>query len=172
MTRKNCQPSRCLPPIHGILKPAKRRLVAKDQEHISFEIAVFSQQIRFYIWTPSHLQNFVESQIYAQYSTAQIIQQSTDYASRVVDANTNIQAAELGLNQHTTLPIRTFLTFEVDPLSGITAVLSRLSLEEEIWIQVLTKPISDSWHQLGNKHSRRIKTGGFDLTSFISGSVS
>ena len=153
--------------IHGILRPSKRRLTAKNQEHISFEIAAVKQQIKFYIWTPAHLQDFIESQIYAQYSTAQIIEQSTDYASRIIDPEVNVRMAELGLNQHSTIPIRTFQTFEVDPLSGITAVLSRLGIEEEIWIQILTRPISDSWHQLGNKRSHRIRNGGFGFNSFI-----
>src|SRR5690606_6939211 len=47
--------------LHGILRP-KAELVREGvlQEHISFEIASIGKRIRFYVWTPKHLQNFVE----------------------------------------------------------------------------------------------------------------
>ena len=153
--------------LHGILRPTKRRLAAKDQEHIGFEIAAIEQRIQFYIWTPKHLQNFVEGQVYAQYPSAQIFKLDDDYSQR--DLGHRIyRAAELGLNNHDSLPIRTFPSFEVDPLSGITAVLSRLTGGEEIWIQILVRPIADSWHQQGSKYIRKIKTGGLNISSFVS----
>ena len=105
--------------------------------------------MRFYIWTPKHLQAFVEGQIYAQYPTVQIYEQDEDYADRQLH-QTVIHSAELVLTDDETLPIKTFPSFEVDPLAAITATLAKLDKEdEEMWIQIMARPIPDDWHRKG-----------------------
>src|SRR4051812_39595808 len=51
--------------LHGILRP-KTELLREGslQEHVSFEIVARENSIQFYVWTPKHLKDFVESQIY------------------------------------------------------------------------------------------------------------
>ena len=144
--------------LHGILRPPKRGLFQRtSQEHIGFEIVAIKQQIQFYVWTPRHLKNFVEGQVYAQYSTAQIFDLGEDYAGRQLNQPT-LHVIELGLNTHDSIPVKTFPNFEVDPLSGITAALGRLEPEEEIWIQVLARPIADDWHERGSRHIKKIES--------------
>ncbi|HEX8389908.1 MAG TPA: hypothetical protein VF597_00615, partial [Candidatus Saccharimonadales bacterium] len=71
--------------LHGILRDKRElRMTGGLQEHISFEIAVIDKLIRFYVWMPKHLQNFVEGQIYAQYPTVQIHTLDEDYTTREV----------------------------------------------------------------------------------------
>ncbi|MEX0919537.1 MAG: hypothetical protein WDZ32_00145, partial [Candidatus Saccharimonadales bacterium] len=67
--------------LHGILRP-KQELLREGalQEHISFEIVSVDKHIRFYIWTPKHLRNFVEGQVYAQYPSVNIVEVSEDYS--------------------------------------------------------------------------------------------
>src|SRR5262245_153031 len=50
--------------LHGTLRN-KRELALQGglQEHVSFELAASGGAVRFYIWVPKHLQNFVESQM-------------------------------------------------------------------------------------------------------------
>ncbi|HET9412384.1 MAG TPA: hypothetical protein VFO38_06135, partial [Candidatus Saccharimonadales bacterium] len=69
--------------LHGILR-SRRELATQGglQEHISFEVAAIDKRIRFYVWVPSFLQNFVEGQIYAQYPTVQIFRADEDYAAQ------------------------------------------------------------------------------------------
>lgn len=151
--------------LHGILRP-KSELVREGllQEHISFEIASIGKRIRFYIWTPKHLQNFVEGQVYAQYPTAQIHELREDYSDSPIGQRV-VHSAELVLTDNEVLPIKTFQSFEVDPLAAITATLAKLEEEgEELWIQVLARPIDDSWHKRGSKAVERIKRGGGILT--------
>ncbi len=146
--------------LHGILRPKNEiRRTGMLQEHISFEIASIGQQIRFYVWIPKYLQNFVEGQIYAQYPTVQIYPLKEDYATRELQYPV-IHTAELTTTDNEVLPIKTFTSFEVDPLAGITATLAKLDKQEEMWIQVLCRPIDDSWHQRGAKVVQRIKSGG------------
>ena len=153
--------------LHGILKAKKKGFKSVEQEHIGFEIVAISNNIYFYIWMPKHLQNFVEGQVYAQYSSAQIITQTEDYTLRPLKQKV-VHTVELGLTDNETLPIKTFPNFEVDPLSGITATLARLKEEgEEIWIQILARPIADDWHKRGRKQIAKIKNGSLRLSNFV-----
>jgi hypothetical protein len=147
--------------LHGILRSKKElRFSGTVQEHISLEVAAIGQRIRFYIWMPKQLQAFVEGQIYAQYPTVQIYEQTEDYAERRLN-QTVIHSAELTLTDNETLPIKTFPSFEVDPLAAITATLAKLDKEdEEVWIQIMSRPIPDTWHRKGQKTAARIKAGG------------
>ena len=144
--------------LHGILKP-KRELAKGFQDQISFEIAAIGQQIRFYVWVPLSLQGFVEGQIYAQYPTAQISELDEDYANRTMPQST-IHTAELTLTDNETIPIKSFPSFEVDPLAAITATFSKLEQpNEEMWVQVIVRPISNEWHRQSSRIANRIKSG-------------
>ena len=148
--------------LHGILRD-KQELKNSGgvQEHLSFEIVSTAGQIRFYVWTPKVLQSFVEGQIYSQYPTVQIYKMNEDY----VDTRTKYPinySAELGLTEPDALPIKTFDSFEVDPLAGITGTLAKLNPDrsEEMWIQILARPIPDDWHKnTTDKWIRKIKSG-------------
>lgn len=135
--------------LHGILRDRQElKNSGGVQEHLSFEIVSTAGQIKFYVWVPKILQNFVEGQIYSQYPTVQIHKMDEDY----VDGRSKypIQySAELGLIEDSALPIKTFDNFEVDPLAGITGTLAKLDPDnsEEMWIQILTRPILDDWHK-------------------------
>ena len=148
--------------LHGILRD-KRELKNSGgvQEHLSFEIVSTSGQIRFYVWVPKVLQSFVEGQIYSQYPTVQIYKMNEDY----VDARTKYPvsySAELSLTENEALPIKTFDSFEVDPLAGITGTLAKLDPEhsEEMWVQILARPIPDDWHKnTTDRWVRKVKSG-------------
>jgi hypothetical protein len=146
--------------LHGILRP-KSELVRDGiiQEHVSFEIVARENSIQFYVWTPKHLKDFVESQIYAQYPTVQIREGADDY-SRIEIGERTIYGTELALSKSDVLPIKTFVSFEVDPLAGITGVLAKLEESgEEVWIQILARPVDDSWQEKGKKHIDMLKAG-------------
>lgn len=158
--KKELAAEQMLAALHGILRSKRElRLSGTLQEHISLEIAAKGQRIRFYIWTPKHLQAFVEGQIYAQYPTVQITEQETDYSERQLEQEV-IHTAELTLTENETMPIKTFPSFEVDPLASITATLAKLDKEsEEMWIQIMARPIADDWHKRGAKMAARIRGG-------------
>lgn len=146
--------------LHGILRDrSELRLSGGLQEHISFEIAAVGKLIRFYVWTPKHLQNFVEGQIYAQYPTVQIHEADEDYTKRQFKHDV-IHTSELTLTDNEFLPIKTFQSFEVDPLAGITATLAKLEdSDEEVWLQFLVRPIADSWHKRASAFASSIRSG-------------
>ena len=148
--------------LHGILRDkTELRSSGGVQEHLSFEIVSTGGQIRFYVWVPKSLQSFVEGQIYSQYPTVQIYKVDEDYVDNRVNHNITY-SAELTLSDNEVLPIKTFDSFEVDPLAGITGTLAKLDPDhsEELWVQILTRPIPDDWHKnTTDKWVRKTKLG-------------
>lgn len=146
--------------LHGILRDKDElRLNGGIQEHLSFEIASVNGQIRFYVWVPRSLQSFVEGQMYAQYPTVQIHEADEDYVTHERN-HSIIYTGDITLTGSEFLPIKTFQSFEVDPLAGITGTLAKLeSTGEEVWIQVLARPIPDEWHKSTDKWINGLKGG-------------
>ncbi len=168
--------------LHSILRPAQDlKKEGSIQEHISFEMVADAKSIMFYVWTPKHLQNFVEGQVYAQYPTAEI-SVVDDYSKNVsldptgTDVNTDptstgididhdgiddcVAGCELKLIKPDYFPIKTFVSFEVDPLAGITGALSKIEgHSEKMWIQILTRPASDAWRNKGLAYAEGLKGG-------------
>jgi hypothetical protein len=163
--------------LHGILRDKKELRINRGiQEHLSFEIVSISGQIRFYVWVPKSLQSFVEGQIYAQYPSVQIHKADEDYTSHDRQHSV-LYTNEIVLTENAALPIKTFQSFEVDPLAGITGTLAKLEATgEEIWVQVLVRPIADDWHQSSERWIESVKGGnpfnalfggkGFDIRWF------
>jgi len=154
--------------LHGILRDKNELKYTNGvQEHLSFEIASVNGQIRFYVWVPKTLQSFVEGQIYSQYPSVQIHVADEDYVAHE-RRHSVIYTSEISLATSEFLPIKTFQSFEVDPLAGITGTLAKLeSTGEELWVQVLVRPIADDWHKASDSWIKSVKNG--DPFAFLKG---
>lgn len=160
--------------LHGILRDSKElRANGGYQEHLSFEIASVGGRIRFYVWVPKALQSFVEGQIYSQYPQVQIHAADEDYVTHERQ-HSIVYTSEITLTDKEFLPIKTFQSFEVDPLAGITGTLAKLEdTDEEIWIQMLVRPVADEWHKSSERWISSVRGGaglfsgeGFDMKWF------
>lgn len=157
--------------LHGLLTmPGKGLFRAAKREHISFEIAVLKKRIGFYVWVPNYLKSFVEEQIYAQYPTVHISEIS-DFTMSQEQTFHTVLATELKLINHDALPIKTFQSFEVDPLAAITATLAKFEDDEEAWIQLLLRPASSNWHKRNERYIAamrgRTKSAGGNLLTAL-----
>ncbi|HET8992072.1 MAG TPA: hypothetical protein VFN31_03510, partial [Candidatus Saccharimonadales bacterium] len=146
--------------LHGLLLFAPEKVFgASRRVRISFEIAVLKRRIGFYVSVPQYLKGFVEEQIYAQYPMVQITEVE-DYAIPTDTLHHNTLITELALSANQALPIKTFQSFEVDPLAAITATLAKFSEDEEAWIQLIIKPAPENWHKKSEKYVNSLRTGG------------
>ncbi|MCD8561467.1 hypothetical protein LRY29_00060 [Candidatus Saccharibacteria bacterium] len=152
--------------LHGILRDKEElRVSGGYQEHLSFEFASVNGQIRFYVWVPKSVRTFVESQIYSQYPTVQIRDAEEDYVAHEKHHSVT-HTAEIVLTDNDVLPVKTFQSFEVDPLAGITGTLAKLEATgEEIWVQILARPIADDWHKTTSKWIESVRNGKKSITS-------
>lgn len=141
--------------LHGLLQSTDNTFKSLYNERVSFEIAVKNKRIGFYVWVPEHLKSFVEDQIYAQYPTVQI-SEVDDYT--LSDSNMETQLiAELKLSANEALPIKTFPSFEVDPLAAITAALAQFEDNEEAWIQLVMGPAPDNWYKRSERYAANLR---------------
>jgi len=140
--------------LHGLLKSEPEL-----QEHISFEMASSGDRgIRFYVAVPSSIVKFVESQIYAQYPSANVSLVS-DYTDAINPSHTTYKVASLAFSKDNFYPIKSFRDFEIDPMSSITSAVSNLVKGEEVWLQVLVRPIPDRWQQEGFDFVNKVREG-------------
>lgn len=148
--------------LHGLLTmPSQGSGIFKqaERERISFEIAVLEKRIGFYVWVPVYLKDFVEEQIYAQYPTVHI-SEVADYTQVSAEPFQTVLSTELRLTVNDMLPIKTFQSFEVDPLAAITATLAKFEDHEEAWIQMLIKPAPSNWHRKSERYIAKMRGGG------------
>ena len=136
-------------PVRGLFKPAQR-------ERLSFEIAVLKKRIGFYVWVPNYIKSFVEEQIYAQYPTVHI-SEIEDYTMSTEQNFSIVLTTELRLINNEALPIKTFQSFEVDPLAAITATLAKFDDSEEAWIQLVLRPAASNWHKRNERYIAGLK---------------
>lgn len=143
--------------LHGLLTmPAAKLFQSTIRERLSFEIAVLGKRIGFYVWVPNYLKSFVEEQIYAQYPSVQI-SEVPDYTMNTEAHFATTLVTELKLTTHDALPIKTFQSFEVDPLAAITATLAKFEDNEEAWVQLLIKPAPSNWHKRSERYSAGLR---------------
>lgn len=139
--------------IHGIYSES-----TKYQSHLSFEIVARDKYIQFYVYLPKHIKDFVEGQIYAQYPSVEI-NEVDDYTEKIRPTEIKFAECDLAFTKPDVYPIKVFTSFDVDPLSGITSVMSKLSPGEEVWIQTLIRPIGDEWQEKGNRIVAAVRAG-------------
>jgi hypothetical protein len=138
--------------LHGILRNAD-----KSPDHFSFEIVAAHHGIYFIVVCKERYKKFIENQVYAQYPEAQITY-IKDYTPGLT-ANTQgtILVSELAQQKEYYLPIKTFESFDVDPLASITSTISKLVPGYEVWIQIVCRPINNQWQEYGKEYIDKIR---------------
>lgn len=133
----------------------------KTQDMFSFELVSIGGNIRFLIRTPDYFRDFVEANVYAQYSEAEIMKVD-DYAQFIPtdypDDKYEVFGAEFILAKPDPYPIKTYKYFTddiekefMDPLSNLLEVMSTMSTDEQMWVQLILEPVGDSWKKGGEK---------------------
>jgi len=128
------------------------------QEYISLEIVAEEDHITFYIFTPLQLREFVEGQLYAQYPELQITQ-VPDYTSQAKLEGLHVATAKMQLTKDYVYPIKTYSSLEIDPLAGLMAVMDNLKGNEQIWFQMITRPVGDEWQNKGVSYVQAMRNG-------------
>ena len=157
--------------IHGILED-----YIKCPDVVSFEVVSTEEDgICFYVVVPQHLSRFLEGQIYAQYPNADI-KYVKDYT--IEDSSNSevyVTTGEIEMEKDYIFPIKTFRSFEVDPLAAITGAMSELNIGEKVWLQIIVRPVSNYWQERSKRYITAIKEGrdpnGIGILGFLTGLV-
>jgi len=123
---------------------------------LSFEIASYNQAIHFYIVVPKSFRTFIESQITSQYPHIHLAE-SPEYLKNITKSPF-LALGNLLLAAPFYYPIKTYKEFkELDPLSSIVGVLSKLGQTESGLIQIVIEPPHFNWQsQVENMVNRGV----------------
>ncbi|OGY66273.1 MAG: hypothetical protein A3A04_02480 [Candidatus Harrisonbacteria bacterium RIFCSPLOWO2_01_FULL_40_28] len=147
--------------LSSITKLRDKYWYGKVQLWTSFEIVGNAGGIRFYVRVPADFQRLIESAVYSQYPNAEITE-AEDYVAMLPSIVPNqvydVWGVDLFLAKDSGYPIRTYSYFEekeeerrLDPIAALGEVMSTLKNDESAWIQVLIRPIDDSWKKKGEE---------------------
>lgn len=137
----------------------QKYFLGMKQDYFSCEIVGINGEIHFYIRGLRKYRDMVEAQVYSQYSHAEI-REVPDYVFNVPlnlpNKNWDMWGCKLELDREDYYPLRTYpLLIDLtktdqpflDPLAGLMEVMSKLRQGEQIWIQILLRPIEDKWRE-------------------------
>jgi len=127
--------------------------------HISMEITnpAGKEEIFFYLSVPKKFRERIEKQVLSFFPNA-LIEKITDYT--IFYPGNFTSAATLKLKNKYILPLRTYQTMEVDPLSEISNSLSKLDESKEgAAIQIVISPAGLGWRAEGRTVAREMQQG-------------
>jgi hypothetical protein len=130
------------------------------QDYFCFEIVGANGTIHFYVRVLRKYRDLIEAQIYSQYPQAEI-KEVEDYVNSVPldvpNKNWDLWGTKLKLAADDVYPIRTYqhliditVTKQpnfLDPLAGLMEIMGKLKQGEQIWIQLIFRPIGDEWRK-------------------------
>lgn len=140
----------------------------------SCEVVSFGGEIHFYMQVPAKHRNIIESALYAQYADLDVSEAEGDYIHRLPVTEGQLEQEgyklfgnELKLQEHDAYPIRTYVDFEaieeerqLDPISALLEVLTKVKPQEHLWIQILIRPAGDVWRKAGEELVKELKEKG------------
>jgi hypothetical protein len=126
---------------------------------ISFEIVGLPESIRFYIYCPRKLASWVEKQVLGSYQDAEIIEAKEH---NIFDEDGRVAFAQFELSDDPFYPLKTYESFEGDPLANITSSLANVGENEGIVIQLVISPAGSGWQKNGRKHVSKVEENNAD----------
>ncbi len=116
-----------------------------------------SEEIFFCLSMPKRFRENIEKQLHSFFPNA-VIEKVSDYTVFSPDSATAV--AVLGLSKNHALPLRTYRSIGIDPLSEISNALSRLNTEAEgAAIQIVLAPAPTGWRSSGHEIAQKMQGG-------------
>ncbi|MDD2515643.1 MAG: DUF87 domain-containing protein [Candidatus Gracilibacteria bacterium] len=135
-------------------KKLRQRFLGQD--YISLEYVTDGKEILFYVMTPKKYRVLVEKQITAIYPDA-LVEETIEV--NVFKNKKIVKAANIKLKKPYYYPIKTYQKLESDPMNNIVNSLSKLGEDESAVLQIILKPVEDSWRDKVSKIDERISKG-------------
>lgn len=137
-----------------------------SQLSISLELISVHGQIQYLIRTPIHYRDIVEAAVYSSYPDSEIMEVE-DYTESIPDSfpddQYDIWGSDLVLYKDSVYPIRTYPSFEhgftkefKDPMVDLWEVQGLLQEGENIWFQIIIKPIGNKLENPGRDEIKKL----------------
>lgn len=150
--------------FHGLVSPpnyTEEWILGEVQARISLELVGINGHVRFIIRCANKFRDTIEAHIYAHYPDAEI-SEVEDYTEFIPDKWPNDQYELFGtdfkLMKPDAYPIKTYMQFAeefdkgfIDPISNFIELMGKLNIGEQIWLQLIIRPVKDEWKEEGEK---------------------
>ena len=122
--------------------------------YISMEIVVENEVIKFFVWVPEDHLLTVQKMIASFYPWAlvEIVSQP-----KLLEAWKYMAWGEFTLTKESVYPIKTYESFEADPMDSILSAFSHVGKQEKFCFQILIEPLSEKWMKDMRKQWEKIK---------------
>lgn len=131
----------------------------KGENFFSFEMVVLKKLINFYVVVPRKFKNLFEKQISAFYPDI-FIDEVEDYI--FFKDNSSTSAVQLGLENESMFPIKTYKHLGSDPLNATINVMSKMNEDEGAAVQINLRPVKNGWQKTGREWAKN-KTAGKEV---------
>ncbi|MDD5749929.1 MAG: type IV secretion system DNA-binding domain-containing protein [Patescibacteria group bacterium] len=132
------------------------KFLGQRTDIFSMEIVSLDGQISFYAAVPPRFRSFFIQQLQAVYPKI-YFEDISDY--NIFSPQGHISGGLLRFARDFSLPIRTYKSFESDPLESISNSLSKLAPGESAAVQYVFRSAHKSWHNQGLKIVRKMYEG-------------
>lgn len=160
--------------FYETLGPPERRtglLSGALAEHMSLELRVRKDKLDLYIWLPSHLRKLVEYEISRLLPGVSVTKTDDDYSRRRKPGSQTC-GAELALIRSELLPIDCPSRVAAQYFEAIKQSMSQLKQGEEMWLQVLARPLGRKWVVKQSKTIGRLSANQPEIDRSISEKLS
>lgn len=123
--------------------------------YISLELLVENELIKFVVWVPQKYSDAIQQMIWAFYPWAVV---DPIIQPRLLDAWKFAAWWDFILSKPSIYPLKTYDSFEADPIDSILSSCSRLSRDEKLSLQLLVTPVSENKYRSLSKKLEKIKT--------------
>lgn len=139
----------------------------KNDAPVSLEVVAYDSTIHFYLVAPPGYQSYIESQLLSQYPKALVTEIKDNRFTNLLAEQSDVQTGQVKLQHNFLYPLKNFRDFkDIDPLSSLLGMLTRLSKNDIALVQFLLVPTSPKWQakgqhmmeQKGNKEENTMVT--------------
>lgn len=145
-------------------------------DQFTFELAGIGGEVHFFVRIQTKYRNLVESQIYAQYPDAEIVEVEDyvqNYPKVVPNKDWDVWGTDVELTKPDAYPIRTYDKFEesvtgtmIDPVASFVELMGTLPPGQNLWMQLIVEPLPEDWMVAQKKEVEKLagriakKSGG------------
>lgn len=142
--------------LHDIVVWREKWWEGQFQLSMAFEIVSIDGEVHFFVRAPHSFRSVLEANIYSQYPQVEI-SEAEDYTKKLPQDIPNKDWDLFGFDMINTkpfcYPLKTYIKFEterealeekrIDPLAGLLEGMATLRPGEQLWLQIITKPVRE-----------------------------
>jgi hypothetical protein len=126
--------------FHELLVNMRNTFTGK---RIALEYLGINQYTHFFVTLEERLLETVEGLIYSTFPDAEL-QEAADYTALFNPETHALAGADITLHHSDTYPVKTYDLFEEDSASRLFSVMSKITIGDQAWVQIIAEPMDDT----------------------------